>query len=109
MRNRHKRERALPPPLSSLIDGAYAWRDRLLANQRFHHWMSAFPLTRPIVRNRARALFDLCAGFCYTQVLLACVRLRLFDCLAAGPQDLGAIAQRLSLSPDAALRLLNAA
>jgi demethylspheroidene O-methyltransferase len=98
-----------PPPWSSLVDRAYAWRDRLLGDQRFHHWMGAFPLTRPIVRNRAHALFDLCAGFCYTQVLLACVRLRLFDCLAGGPQDLGVIAQRLSLSPDAALRLLNAA
>jgi demethylspheroidene O-methyltransferase len=98
-----------PPLLSTLIDRAYAWRDRLLGDQRFHNCMSAFPLTRPIVHNRAHALFDLCAGFCYTQVLLACVRLHLFDCLGAGPQDLSAIAQRLSLPPDAALRLLNAA
>jgi demethylspheroidene O-methyltransferase len=94
---------------AALADRAYALRDRVLANPRFHDWMSAFPLTRPIVRNRARALFDICAGFSYTQVLLACVRLRLFDLLAAGPLPLSAIAEQTSLSPESASRLLNAA
>ena len=37
-------------------------RDRLLASPRFQRWAAAFPLTRPIARRRARALFDLCAG-----------------------------------------------
>ena len=60
-------------------------RDRLLASRRFQRWAAAFPLTRPIARRRARALFDLCAGFVYSQVLFACVRLKLFDALAAGP------------------------
>ena len=46
-----------------------------------------FPLTRPIARRRARELFDLCAGFVYSQVLLACVRLRLFEILAEGAAD----------------------
>jgi demethylspheroidene O-methyltransferase len=103
------REAAARLLLVRLVDRAYAFRDRLLADPRFHNWMSAFPLTRPIVRNRARALFDICAGFSYTQVLLACVRLRLFDRLAAGPLSASAIADQLSLSPDATSRLLNAA
>ncbi len=34
---------------------------------------------RPIARAARQALFDLCAGFVYSQVLLACVRLRLFE------------------------------
>lgn len=96
------------PPVSWL-DRGLAVRDRLLASPRFRRWAAAFPLTRPIARRRARALFDLCAGFVYSQVLLACVRLRLFDALAEGPQPLDALARRLGLAPDAAERLLAAA
>jgi demethylspheroidene O-methyltransferase len=84
-------------------------RDRLLASPRFQSWAASFPLTRPIARRRARALFDLCAGFVYSQILLACVQLRLFEILAEGPQDLPALAARLALSETAALRLLRAA
>jgi len=84
-------------------------RDRLLSSPRFQRWATAFPLTRPIARRRAGDLFDLCAGFVYSQVLFACVRLRLFDALAEGPQSATALARRLSLSTDATLRLLRAA
>ena len=52
-------------PLSS------AWVDRLFASPRFQRWAAAFPLTRPIARRRARGLFDLVAGFVYSQVLFA--------------------------------------
>lgn len=86
-----------------------AWRDRLQASPRFRAWAAANPLTRPIARRRARALFDLCAGFVYTQVLLSCVRLRLFDLLEAGPLSANLISARIGLPPDATLRLLDAA
>ncbi|MEM8950024.1 MAG: methyltransferase [Pseudomonadota bacterium] len=92
-----------------LLDHVYAWRDRLLTSHRFQRFAARFPLTRPIARRKARTLFDLCTGFVYTQVLLACVRLGLFDQLRAGPLALGEIAKRLSLSTDAAERLLLAA
>ncbi len=85
------------------------WRDRLLASPRFRAWAARFPLTRPIARRRARALFDLTAGFVYSQVLLACVRLDLFRILADGPHTGAVIARRLALSPDASARLLEAA
>ncbi len=86
-----------------------SWGDRLSASPRFQRWAAAFPMTRPIARRRARELFDLVAGFVYSQVLLACVQLRLFDILAEGPQTLAALAPRLSLTEDAARRLLAAA
>ena len=86
-----------------------AWRDRLLASGRFQRWAATFPLTRPIARRRARALFDLCAGFVYSQILLACVRLRLFDILLEEPQTLPALSQRLALSSESTARLLGAA
>jgi demethylspheroidene O-methyltransferase len=83
-----------------------AWRDRRIADPRFRRWAASFPLTRPVARRRTRALFDLCAGFVYAQILAACVELRLFDILAERPQTLQALALRLSLSPAATQRLL---
>ena len=93
----------------SLRDRALALRDRLLASPQFQRWAAAFPLTRPVARRRARNLFDLCAGFVYSQVLLACVRLGLFDMLREGPRTVSELSSRLSLSEEAAARLLAAA
>jgi demethylspheroidene O-methyltransferase len=83
--------------------------DRLLTSPRFRNWAAAFPLTRPIARRRARALFDICAGFVYAQVLQACVRLKVFEILAEGPQTQAGLAHRMGLSAEAAERLLAAA
>lgn len=94
---------------SIVVDRCYAWRDRLLASPHFQRWASAFPLTRPIARRQARALFDVCAGFVYSQILFACVRLRLFEILSEGPRTAGELSGRLALSPNATTRLLEAA
>ena len=93
----------------SWVDRCLAWRDRLLASPVFQRRAAAFALTRPVARRHARDLFDLVAGFVYSQVLLACVRLRVFDLLAEGPQTLEHLAHRLALPLDGAQRLLDAA
>ena len=92
-----------------IVDRLYAWRDQLLTSHRFHRLAVNFPLTRPIARRRAKALFDLCAGFVYSQVLLACVRLDLFRILLEGPARTAELARRLDLDEAAAERLLLAA
>ncbi|MGA1461812.1 MAG: methyltransferase [Steroidobacteraceae bacterium] len=92
-----------------IIDGWLRRRDRWLASAAFRSWAARFPLTRPLARRRARQLFDLCAGFTYTQVLLACARLDLFEQLADGPRTLQEIASGCRLEPAAASRLLEAA
>lgn len=51
----------------------------------------------------------MCAGFVYSQILFACVRLRLFDLLATGPHTAAAIAEQLSLPLTSTERLLEAA
>ncbi len=84
-------------------------RDRILTDPRFRRWARFFPFTRFVARRRAGQLFDLCAGFVYTQVLLACVRLRLFEILAPRALPVAELAARLSLEPAAAERLLRAA
>ncbi len=80
-----------------------------MASPRFQRWAAGFPLTRGIARRNTRALFDLCAGFVYAQVLAACIRLDLFAILAAGPLTVDAVALRLDLPPENARRLLRAA
>jgi demethylspheroidene O-methyltransferase len=54
-------------------------------------------------------LFDLCAGFVYSQVLVACVRLRLFELLAQGPRTVHELSAAMHLPEDATLTLLHAA
>jgi demethylspheroidene O-methyltransferase len=93
----------------TLADRWHALRDRLLTSPRFHRLAAAFPPTRPIVRRDARALFDLVAGFAYSQVLFACVRLKLFDALAAGPRATDDLSRASGVAPDALGRLLAAA
>jgi demethylspheroidene O-methyltransferase len=85
------------------------WKARLLASPTFHRLATVLPFTRPVARREARALFDLCAGFVYTQVLRACVELRLPELLAARPRSVTELQTLLDLSPDATRRLLVAA
>lgn len=84
-------------------------RDRLVADPAFQRFSASFPLTRGTAHRHASDLFDLCAGFVYSQVLFACVRLDLFAMLSRGPLSLADIAARAQLSPEAAERLVRAA
>ncbi|MCZ8148196.1 MAG: methyltransferase, partial [Roseomonas sp.] len=97
------------PVRLALRDRFRAWREGLTASAGFRRWAAHFPLTRPFARRRARALFDLCAGFVYSQVLLAAVRLDLFERLRHGPVEQRVLAAQMDLSPEAAERLLRAA
>ncbi len=85
------------------------WRNAQLANPRFQSALAAFPLTRPIVRRKATQTFNMVTGFIHSQVLLACVELRIFDTLRAGPMTAAGLGEAVGLSEGAALRLLKAA
>ncbi len=102
-----------PPPRvperPSLRERFLAWRDRLIASPRFQDWAAGFPLTAPVARTRALALFDLTAGFVYTQVLRAVVELDLVERLACGPRTTLELAAETGLAPERAERLLAAA
>ena len=94
---------------AGLLDRIASLRDRLLASPGFRRQAGRFWLTRPLARRRVRALFDLCAGFVYSQVLLACVQTRLAEILREAPQSASALAPRLGLTVPATERLLAAA
>lgn len=84
-------------------------RDRLLTNPAFRRFATAFPLTRPIARRQARKLFDLAAGFVYSQVLMSCVELDLFEKLAEGPRRIDELASEAKLSSERLGLVLRAA
>lgn len=94
---------------ASWADRWAVWRNRLIANPRFQRWAAGFPLTRFVARRRARATFDLVAGFVYSQVLQACVQLDLLAALRDTPRSLDGIARHCKLELDAARRLVEAA
>ncbi|MFN4114290.1 MAG: methyltransferase [Sphingomonadaceae bacterium] len=99
--------RAVGPPRWKLR--WIGWRNRILADPAFQRWAAAMPFLRSVARRRAVGLFDLVAGFTYTQTLLATVESGLLDLLARGPCPTGAIGQVAGLSDAAAVRLVRAA
>lgn len=85
-----------------------AARNRVLASPGFQRFAARCWLTRPVARARARRLFDLVAGFVYSQTLAACLETGLIELLAGETLAIEAIAARIGLSREAALRLLRA-
>jgi demethylspheroidene O-methyltransferase len=99
---------SLPARLSAVEIGTRlrTWRGRLVADPRFQKWAVASPLTRRVAERKARAVFDLCAGFVYSQILRACVQLEVFELLRGGPRDVAWLATEMRLTAPAARRLL---
>ena len=93
----------------SLRDAFQDWKARCIADPRFRRFAARFLPTRFVARRAAAELFDLTAGFVYSQVLSAFVTLRLPGLLHAVPRTLDEIATHTRLAPDRAERLLDAA
>lgn len=86
-----------------------AWWDCLMTSPDVYRRAAANPLTRWITRRRARQVFDLMAGFVYSQVLLACVRLQILELVRESPRTLEELAQRCEVPASALQRLLDSA
>lgn len=95
--------------LATWLERIRDMRNRKVSDPAFRRWAARFPFTRPIARRQANALFDLTAGFVYSQILAACVEVDLFDVLADGSLDRATIAIRIGLPEEGAERLLKAA
>lgn len=86
------------------------WRDirnRALMSPRFHAFAMATPIGRFFARRSAGKLFDLTAGFVYSQILYAGVETGLFEALTEGPAPTEDLARRLEMPLDGARRLLS--
>jgi demethylspheroidene O-methyltransferase len=85
------------------------WRNDLIASPGFQGLASRVPFLRPVANRRSQALFDIIAGFTYTQTLSACLELQLFSRLTRGPESLDVLADELAFEPHRLERLLKAA
>ncbi|MBT8551271.1 methyltransferase domain-containing protein [Polynucleobacter paneuropaeus] len=92
-----------------LFDRLYILKDKLIANSRFQNTVAKVPFLRGIAKKRANQLFDVMAGFVYTQILLACIRLNIFNQLKDGPLTLEAIKNECGLERAPLKQLLDAA
>ena len=97
---------------AAAVATAPAWMDS--AHRKFEAWMShpglyrlalSNPFTRWFAQRRTRQIFDLMSGFVYSQVLLSCVRLKLFALLQETPATLEELSSRCEM-PQAALQRL---
>lgn len=85
------------------------WRNRLITSPRFQALAQRVVPGRWIARAHARRLFDLTAGFVYSQVTAALIESGLLRTLAQSPRTLEQAAEAARLTPDAARTLLLAA
>ena len=90
----------------SLWDKLFIWKDRLIASRQFQRDVSRIPLLSSISQHRAKGVFDLMAGFVYSQILLGCVRINLFEHLANGPLTIDELATKVDLPFKGLERLL---
>lgn len=85
------------------------FRNRLLADLRFHRLMQRFTPTRYIARRKSVQLFDLIAGFAYSQVLYTCVDLRVFHHVGLSGCSISGLAEATGLPPSRCDLLVKAA
>lgn len=71
----------------------------IIASRGFQKWAARFPLTRRLVRREGEALFDILAGFCHSQVLMALVQLDIPKRLMQGPVSCTALAAGAGVPP----------
>ncbi len=100
---------ALPARPDTWLDRLLEARDRVYASPVFHRWAARIPIVRSVARSRAQALFDITAGFVYSQTLAACTRLDLFRKLSQAPMTVSQIAVDSGLPVDSVERLIEAA
>ena len=84
-------------------------RNRLVQSARVQRLAIANPLTRRIAKNKAAQLFDLVAGFVYSQILYSCVRLELTEKVSKYPSSVESLAGGAGLPKERMQRLVDAA
>lgn len=85
------------------------WFTRLIASRGFQKWAAGFGLTRGAVRREGEALFDLLAGFCHSQVLMALVQFDIPQMLLDKPMNAAQLAMRCGVPQERMDILLRAA
>jgi demethylspheroidene O-methyltransferase len=85
------------------------WRNRRIASARFRSLMARLPLTRWIAQRKANQLFQLTAGFVHSQILAACVRFGILECLVDRSLTTAQLAMHCQLTQERTRLLLEQA
>lgn len=93
----------------SLLDRLLALRDRIYSNPTFHRLAPRWPVFRQVALARSRQVFDICAGFTYTQTLTACLDLQILEYVRDQPRSALEVAANTGLTLESITRLLDAA
>ncbi|MEJ6813497.1 MAG: methyltransferase [Octadecabacter sp.] len=75
-------------------------RNKMMASRKFQSWAARFPLTRRFVRQEGDALFDLMAGFCHSQILMALAELQIPEALLGKPMTPDQISNQTNIPPE---------
>ena len=70
---------------------------RIFQSDRFKRYLETSFIGQYFVRRQALKSFDLMAGFVYSQILLCCVKLDIFNFLKDGPKDIERVFNFLNL------------
>lgn len=97
---------ASPPSLASPLDAWRRFRNRLVSSPRFQALAQRTPGARTLARKDGEKLFDLIAGFTYTQTLFALTEAGMIGAMKDGAQPLNALAFKADLPFDRAEALL---
>ena len=77
----------------------------MIASQSFQKWAGNTPLVRSFARRDGEKIYDLMAGFVYSQTLLAMVELNLFTYLKNGGLSVNELSQKTKI-PESRIELL---
>lgn len=94
---------------TGFMDRFHTWRLSKVASPEFQRWAASSWLTRPFVRKDSARLYDLVAGFVYSQTLLACIDLGVLETLRHGPRSARALSARHGLPEERMETLCQAA
>ena len=85
------------------------WLNNLVAKPSFHSFIKKIPIIRKLAFNEGEKIYDLVAGFVYSQILLAFIELSLIDFFISGRKNIDEISKYTGLSNNKCLLLCNAA
>ncbi|MEM1272538.1 MAG: methyltransferase [Pseudomonadota bacterium] len=98
-----------PGPALGVFDRLRSRRDAVLSSPSFQRWAARFFLTKRAARRDGERLFDLVAGFTYSQILRAVVGFELPNRLASGPKSSGELALECGVPSASMARLCQGA
>ena len=90
----------------SWLDGLYKKLDDWMTRPELYRQSISNPLTRWFTQRRTQQIFDLMSGFVHSQVLLACVKLNIFQIVRQAPATLEELSSRCHVPAPVLQRLL---